>query len=375
MKINTQTISDRIIAIQHKCHNVLSLRDDQFIQDNTTVFKSNLSQISKSFSGSCIGYHARIYYRQFQTPQPGDHFSVEWGFMQRLSNPTSQNWVEYTEETVRKAARTDVAPDYDDRLKQVSKHAEQTCEESRDTLLVIVDAMLDKERTTALDRIRGEIKIDYVVSTREILDAMLPTNFTTRDSAAMTQGRQTPSHIALYAELMSSFSPFTGLEAVLKNCKSLLSYMEIHDMADKNTLKKAERIFIGHGHSLLWKDLKDLLQDRLNLSWEEFNREPIAGQSTTERLQTMLGTSCFAFLILTAEDEHADESVHARENVIHEAGLFQGHLGFKKAIVLLEEGCEEFSNIAGLGQIRFPKGNISACFEEIRRVLEREKIL
>jgi predicted nucleotide-binding protein len=46
-------------------------------------------------------------------------------------------------------------------------------------------------------------------------------------------------------------------------------------------------------------------------------------------------------------------------NVIHEVGLFQGRLGFKRAIVLLEEGCKEFSNIQGLGQIRYPKGNIS----------------
>ena len=62
-------------------------------------------------------------------------------------------------------------------------------------------------------------------------------------------------------------------------------------------------------------------------------------------------------------------------NVIHEAGLFQGNLGFDKAILLLEEGCQEFSNIQGLGQIRFPKGNIKASFEDVRRVLEREGVL
>lgn len=43
--------------------------------------------------------------------------------------------------------------------------------------------------------------------------------------------------------------------------------------------------------------------------------------------------------------------------------------------MLLEDGCTEFGNIARLGQIRFPKGNIVAKFEEVRRVLEREKII
>jgi predicted nucleotide-binding protein len=62
-------------------------------------------------------------------------------------------------------------------------------------------------------------------------------------------------------------------------------------------------------------------------------------------------------------------------NVVHEAGLFQGRLGFTRSIVLLEDGCEQFSNIEGLGHIRFPRGNIAGAFEEIRRVLEREGLL
>lgn len=43
--------------------------------------------------------------------------------------------------------------------------------------------------------------------------------------------------------------------------------------------------------------------------------------------------------------------------------------------MLLEEGCKEFSNIEGLGQIRFPKGDLAQAFEEIRRVLEREELI
>jgi predicted nucleotide-binding protein len=139
--------------------------------------------------------------------------------------------------------------------------------------------------------------------------------------------------------------------------------------------KKTKRVFIGHGRSLIWSALKDFLQDRLKLDWEEFNRQPTAGLSTIQRLQEMLDDSVFAFLVLTAEDEHIDGGQHARENVVHEVGLFQGRLGFHAAIVLLEEGCAEFSNIYGLTQIRFPKGNIGATFEEIRRVLERENII
>lgn len=111
------------------------------------------------------------------------------------------------------------------------------------------------------------------------------------------------------------------------------------------------------------------------MPWDEFNREAVAGITTFGRISDMLDSASFAFVVMTAEDQYSDETTHARQNVVHEVGLFQGKLGPRKAIILLEEGCSEFSNIVGLSQIRFPKGNISAVFEEIRRVLERESVI
>lgn len=147
------------------------------------------------------------------------------------------------------------------------------------------------------------------------------------------------------------------------------------EQAHRGAAGVGRRIFIGHGRSPAWRVLKDFIQERLKLEWDEFNREATAGLSTKERLQAMLDQATFAFLIMTAEDERADGTKVARANVVHEVGLFQGRLGFARAIVLLEEGCEEFSNIVGITQIRFPKGQVEAVFEEVRRVLERENVL
>lgn len=144
---------------------------------------------------------------------------------------------------------------------------------------------------------------------------------------------------------------------------------------EQQVTRSGGRVFIGHGRSRVWRDLKDYLHDRLGLEWEEFNRESAAGVSTSARLEEMMDGASFAFIVMTAEDQTADGSMNPRMNVVHEAGLFQGKLGFRKAIVLLEEGCEEFSNITGLGQIRFPAGNIDAARDQIRQVLEREGIV
>lgn len=138
---------------------------------------------------------------------------------------------------------------------------------------------------------------------------------------------------------------------------------------------KGNKVFIGHGRSGAWRDLAAFLETRLGLTWDEFNRESTAGVAIIDRLQQMLNDACFGFVVMTAEDTQRDGTAQARQNVVHEVGLFQGRLGFRRAIILLEEGCAEFSNIVGLGQIRYPAGNLLGSAEEIRRVLERESVL
>ena len=196
-----------------------------------------------------------------------------------------------------------------------------------------------------------------------------------RDMIAIEKGFVTPPHIAVIAKCFAAKQPFESCSDLKKNINRLASH--IQNMEKKSVVDEriGTNIFIGHGRSHHWRELKDFVSERLNLPWDEFNRVPVAGVTNITRLAQMLDQSCFAFVVMTAEDEQIDGNLHARMNVIHEVGLFQGRLGFERAIVLLEEGCEEFSNIQGLGQIRFPKGNITAIFEDIRQVLEREGIV
>lgn len=183
--------------------------------------------------------------------------------------------------------------------------------------------------------------------------------------------------MAHFASLPQQLSPAEVRRIVKERTEHLQRIIEcLRPLIEAaRTTAGGDKIFIGHGRSLQWLVLKDFIADRLRLPWEEFNRASTAGYTTLERLEEMLGNAAFALLVMTAEEEHTDSTLHARSNVVHEVGLFQGRLGARRAIVLLEEGCSEFSNIVGLVQIRFPKSNIAASFEEIRRVLERESIL
>ena len=132
------------------------------------------------------------------------------------------------------------------------------------------------------------------------------------------------------------------------------------------------RIFVGHGGSGQWRDLKDHLHEVHGYAVEAYEVGARAGHVVRDILEEMLTKSSFAVLVMTAEDDMADGRRRARQNVIHETGLFQGKLGFSRAIVLVEEGADDYSNLNGVQMLRYSKGNIKEVFGDVLGVLRRE---
>jgi predicted nucleotide-binding protein len=117
------------------------------------------------------------------------------------------------------------------------------------------------------------------------------------------------------------------------------------------------------------------LERDLKLTTVNYESESRAGKSIVQVLEKMLAQANFAILILTEEDETALGIKRARQNVIHEVGLFQGRLGFNRAILLRQEKVEDFSNVAGLQYIPFIGNQIEQTFYELQRVLQREGLI
>ena len=158
-----------------------------------------------------------------------------------------------------------------------------------------------------------------------------------------------------------------------RDIESIFEILETKlDISKITVTSEPVKIFIGHGNNKQWRDLKDHLHDHHGLKIITYEIGPRAGLSVKEVLESMLNESSFAFLILTGEDIDSYGEIHARENVIHELGLFQGKLGFERAIILLEKEVTEFSNILGINQIRFSKGNIRETFGDVLATIKRE---
>lgn len=333
--------------------------------------------VGKAWSGSWLGYHSRVYYDKFRAPAAGDNFSPEWGLEESWPiQGTTGPWKEYEAERVRKVINDRAGNPSLEKAKRLAQRAQEAFAHTKPEAMSIITTALNDLDDKFIADIAQKIEQLHELDVVSFIEAWKPQGqLVSRDALAVHQGLHVPPHIRELAEvaaLRDAFQKCSQLEKVLRQAGSHLARSA---RQKRRSEKIGTNVFIGHGRSLLWRELKDFVHDRLHLPWDEFNRVPVAGVTNIARLSEMLDSTAIAFLVMTAEDERKDGAVSARQNVIHEAGLFQGRLGFTRAIVVLEDGCEEFSNIQGLGQIRFPRGNIKAAFDEVRQVLEREGLI
>ena len=346
------------------------------IRQPIAALRDAVRQVDRSFSGSWLGYHSRVYYADFLPPPPGAHFSQEWGLMDSMGMGTIGDWREYDFEHVRAHALS-LAHNADlTHGREAAADADTLFKSAKADMNSIIQTELGTGNDRFLESLAEKLNDLKTFSPSEVAQSMSRGGqVMTRDTIVLGQGTQLPPHISIQAEYRSIEHAFALCHEAGAIARKAASHIERRARRASSTSRVGTNVFIGHGRANAWRDLKDFAQERLGLPWDEFNRVPVAGVTNIARLSEMLDAAAVAFLVMTAEDELADGTIQARMNVIHEAGLFQGRLGFTKAIVMLEEGCEEFTNISGLGQIRFPAGNISAVFEEVRRVLEREGLI
>jgi len=352
---------------------------EEFDQPSTIgpiiAVQNSASTVGKAWGGSWLGFQSRIYYEGLKPTPPGSYFNPGHSPSSSMMNSSGQ-WVEYAARVVeaeiyKRAKNPDLLPS-----RRASSKFSKLFETDKELAISILRALVATTTDTFFAKLLEDAEAINIPTAQMLLLHFCPREISASPlNPATAQGLQPPPHLAVMTEMMSLQAPSAPCELLEKVIRRAYSHVE-------RTMKKAEamasietNVFIGHGRSPYWRELKDFVQDRLHLPWDEFNRVPVAGTTNVARLSEMLNSAAIALIVMSAEDEQIDGALRARMNVIHEVGLFQGRLGFTRAVVLVEEGCELFSNIDGLGQIRFSPGKISESFEEVRRVFEREGLV
>lgn len=332
--------------------------------------------IHEAWSGSNVGYQANVYYDGFQKPPAGARFSVMHGIGEDWLSDTVGDWGEFSAAQVKTAVYQRAGNPDTAECESASREALRGFNRAKGEVLSGLNIVLEGRKDAFLSSLLEQVQSVQVATAQDLSRAFLGGGqFMTQDTRALNGGARAAPHQIIIAETTALNQPAECGKQLAEIVRQIGSHLVRTERKTRASSLVGTNVFIGHGRSSLWRELKDFIEERLHLPSDEFNRVPVAGMSNITRLNEMLESAAFAFLVLTAEDEQRDGRLNARMNVVHEVGLFQGRLGFMRAIVLLEDGCEEFSNIQGLGQIRFPKDNIAAAFEEIRMVLEREGLV
>lgn len=366
---------EELFAVVDALEKIAAVSDEPEVRKSIQAIGDACNAVHEVFSGSWIGYHARTYQEGFEA-EPGARFDSEWGVRGSGLSGTTGRWVQYCRDAVRRYIFGQAGYDSLGELPDRASIIERDFERLKSQAISILSSALSERDDTYLAKLKTDLEKVKVFSAHEAAQAWQPSGqYMTRDSEAAAGGVLTPAHIALLGEITAIATVFRAGREAAEIVRQAASHMERNARKTRRVDRVGTNIFLGHGRSPQWRELKDFIQDRLHLPADEFNRVPVAGVTNIARLAEMLDAAAFAFIIMTAEDETAEGTMQARMNVIHEVGLFQGRLGFTRGIVMLEEGCEEFSNIQGLGQIRYPKGRISAAFEDVRQVLEREGLI
>lgn len=371
------TLSGELFQVADASCAALALARSDDLQKPLSRLRVVCEQAKRAWSGSNLGYHANVYWDDLEPKPPDVQFSSEWGLMDSWPvHSPAEGWCQMDQHAViadiiDRAGR----PNIEAIRNSLELIRENFCS-LKEQAVSLLSASLSANDDLFIRRKLRQVDELGVADPDTIAASLVPSGQTiSRDMTAITQGGQIAPHQRLMGVYLSATVAENGLDALEKASREAASHLLRLEKITRRSQTVGTNVFIGHGRSLVWRDLKDFIKDRLQLPYDEFNRVPVAGITNIARLSEMLDAAAVAFIVLTGEDEQADGELRARMNVIHEAGLFQGRLGFTKAIVLLEDGCADFSNIEGLGQIRFPKGNIGAKFEEIRLVLEREGLL
>ena len=370
-------LTDELNEITRTMEDLLTLARENDFYETLERLNQAAIKIKASASRSWFGYHANVYLKDFQPPSRGEYFSRKYGLYERspFGQASPGSWRAYEPEVVMRTIKQGAGNPDLDALTSYNQQAGDEYQKQQKIMLSIIDIELRDSPSEFLSQMRQEAEKATFLDENHFLRNWAPKEFKTRDRTAIQQGILYPCYATVLATVASFRNTLEAVTDLGENAKQTASQIARQRQRRRHDGFIGTKVFIGHGHSPAWRELQDFLQNRLSLSTDEFNRVSAAGIPTSDRLSAMMDTAGIAFLMMTGEDEQADGSLRARENVVHEAGLFQGRLGFGKAIVLLEEGCKEFSNITGLGHIPFPNNSIAAAFEEVRKVLEREGLI
>lgn len=142
--------------------------------------------------------------------------------------------------------------------------------------------------------------------------------------------------------------------------------------AERRQISLPRGVFISHGRDSQWRSVKAFIEEECGLPVYAFESDAWESRQVTDALSRYMDKCSFAVCVLSGEDLTQDGRKRARQNVLHEAGLFQGRYGFDRVMLFVEEGCEVELDAIGLSTITFRKDAIDSTFWRLQKMIRTQ---
>lgn len=134
-------------------------------------------------------------------------------------------------------------------------------------------------------------------------------------------------------------------------------------------------VFLVHHENIYRDTVRRFIEEDCGLLVYEISSADIGGPDFTGRLSEAMRQCSFVICLLCRNEQMVDGLPRANQNVVYQAGFFQGRYGFGRVALLTEVGCDPFSNIAGIVRLDFPAPQVSSTFIDLHRMLQREGLI
>ena len=185
--------------------------------------------VGKSWSGSWLGYHSRVYYKGLQPVPLGVRFSKEWGLMNTFSfKETVGDWVEYDFDAVlEKIYQIANNPDLK-KYNPLIKETRSCFEKSKSKLLSILSIIKRSQREDKyLTDLIKEIEKIKIFTTSNFIEFLRPSGQQiSRDMVAIQSGFHAPPHISVIAEVNAILSSFNSCNELSKLAEKAAFHIE-----------------------------------------------------------------------------------------------------------------------------------------------------
>ncbi|OLT51227.1 hypothetical protein BJF87_16045 [Gordonia sp. CNJ-863] len=214
--------------------------------------------VGKSWSGSNVGYQSRVYYADFRLPDSNERFSQEWGFMMRGSETPWRTYSvdEVNAEIIARSGAVDITRLED----RASKDREQVLDH-KESLISILSTALSSNEDAYLKELKKKVEETFPRSKNSFARSLTPPRriVMSRDQAAIDGGFTIAPHHNMMGLARSYKAVYDTARSLSQSAKHAAQHLGRTE-PERQVMTDAQagtRIFLGHGQSNQWREVKD----------------------------------------------------------------------------------------------------------------------